>query len=192
MAASTEWAVRPSQGARPDGYQVSGIRSVAASSLHVVRCSLKAPFTLYASLTLCNPTHCIHSTHAQPRRRACVLWTEPLLTTTDTAGTMMTTSPHSRLCRHHQLACRQQRRRPRSVATASSEQHGMLRPTCCRRPSPILPTVILFIITHSRLKSFLFCKSSLPQPFLFLLQDSLYGFPRLFTVTSEHIRIFTF
>ena len=41
-------------------------------------------------------------------------------------------------------------------------------------------------------KSFLFCKSSLPQPFLFLLQDSLYGFPRLFTVTSEHIRLFTF
>ena len=34
--------------------------------------------------------------------------------------------------------------------------------------------------------------SSLPQPFLFLLQDSLYGFPRLFTVTSEHIRLFTF
>ena len=45
---------------------------------------------------------------------------------------------------------------------------------------------------HSRLKSFLFCKSSLPQPSLFLLQDSLYGFPRVFTVTSEHIRLFTF
>ena len=45
---------------------------------------------------------------------------------------------------------------------------------------------------HSRLKSFLFCKSSLPQPFLFLLQDSPYGFPRLFTVTSEHIRLFYF
>ena len=27
---------------------------------------------------------------------------------------------------------------------------------------------------------------------LFLFQDSLYGFPRLFTVTSEHIRLFTF
>ena len=40
---------------------------------------------------------------------------------------------------------------------------------------------------HSRLQSFLFCKSSLPQPFLFLLQDSLYRFPRLFAVTSEHI-----
>jgi len=45
---------------------------------------------------------------------------------------------------------------------------------------------------HSRLKSFLFYTSSLPQPFLFLLQDSLYGFPTLFTVTSEHIRLFTF
>jgi len=32
----------------------------------------------------------------------------------------------------------------------------------------------------------------LTQPFLFLLQDSLYGFPILFTVTSEHIRLFTF
>ena len=37
-----------------------------------------------------------------------------------------------------------------------------------------------------------FCKSSLQQPFLFLLQVSLYGFPRLFTVTSEHIRLFYF
>ena len=35
---------------------------------------------------------------------------------------------------------------------------------------------------HSRLKAFLFCKSSLPQPFLFLIQVSLYGFPRLFTL----------
>jgi len=58
-----------------------------------------------------------------------------------------------------------------------------------------LPTVILTItwysITHSlfysRLKTFLFCKSFLPQHFLFLLQDSLHGFPRLFTVISEHI-----
>jgi len=61
-----------------------------------------------------------------------------------------------------------------------------------------LPTVILTIIWysitqslfHSRLKTFLFCKSFPPQPFLFLLQDSLYGFPRLFTVTSEHIRLY--
>ena len=51
---------------------------------------------------------------------------------------------------------------------------------------------ITHTLFHSRLKSLLFCKSSLPQPFLFLFQDSLYGFPRLFTVTSEHIRLFTF
>ena len=43
---------------------------------------------------------------------------------------------------------------------------------------------------HSRLKSFLFCKSSLPLPFFFLLQDSLYGFPRLFTVTSFYFLVF--
>ena len=55
--------------------------------------------------------------------------------------------------------------------------------------SYLLTTHSLF---HSRLKSFLFCKSSLLQPFLFLIQVSLYGFPRLFTVTSEHIRLFTF
>jgi len=62
-----------------------------------------------------------------------------------------------------------------------------------------LPTVILLLwysfphsLFHSRLKSFLFCESSLRQPFLCLLQDSLYGFPRLFTATSEHIRLFTF
>ena len=41
--------------------------------------------------------------------------------------------------------------------------------------------------SYSRLKTFLFCKSFLPQHFLFLLQDSLHGFPRLFTVISEHI-----
>jgi len=67
-----------------------------------------------------------------------------------------------------------------------------------------LPTVILIVIliiigipspTHSftlGLNPFFFCKSSLPQPFLFLLQVSIYGFTRLFTVTSEHIRLFTF
>ena len=40
---------------------------------------------------------------------------------------------------------------------------------------------------HSRLKTFLFCKSFPPQPFLFLLWYSLHGFPRLFTVISEHV-----
>ena len=57
-----------------------------------------------------------------------------------------------------------------------------------------LPTVIVTIIWysithslfHSRLKTSLFCKSFPPQPFLFLFQDSLHGFPRLFTVISYH------
>ena len=57
-----------------------------------------------------------------------------------------------------------------------------------------MPTVILTIIwysiTHSvfqpRLKTFLFCESFPPQPFLFLLRDSVHGFPRLFTVIPEH------
>jgi len=31
-----------------------------------------------------------------------------------------------------------------------------------------------------------------PYRSLSFFQDSLYGFPRLFTVTSEHIRLFTF
>ena len=34
------------------------------------------------------------------------------------------------------------------------------------------------------------CKSFRPQPFLFLLRDSLHGFPGLFTVTSEHICLY--
>jgi len=51
---------------------------------------------------------------------------------------------------------------------------------------------VIHSLFHSRLKSSLLCESSLPQPFLCLLQDSLYGFPRLFTATSEHIRLFTF
>jgi len=46
---------------------------------------------------------------------------------------------------------------------------------------------ITLSLFHSRLKTFLFRKSFPPQPFLFLLQDSLHGFPGLFTVVSEHI-----
>jgi len=34
---------------------------------------------------------------------------------------------------------------------------------------------------------FLFYKSFPPQPFLFIFQDSLHVFSRLFTVISEHI-----
>jgi len=56
-----------------------------------------------------------------------------------------------------------------------------------------LPTVILTIIwysiTHSLFHSSLKTFSANPfllQPFLFLLQDSLHAFPRLFTVVSEH------
>jgi len=45
---------------------------------------------------------------------------------------------------------------------------------------------------HSRLKTFLPFLQILPTAaFPFLLQDSLYGFPRLFNVTSEHIPSFT-
>ena len=46
----------------------------------------------------------------------------------------------------------------------------------------------LYSITHSlflsRLKTSIFCKSFPPQPFFFLLQDSLHGFSRLLTVIS--------
>ena len=49
-----------------------------------------------------------------------------------------------------------------------------------------IPSRITHSLFHSRLKTFLFCKSFLPQPFLFL-RDSLHGFPRLFTVISEHV-----
>ena len=59
-----------------------------------------------------------------------------------------------------------------------------------------LPTVILIIIgipspTHSFTLGLNPSFSAHP-PYLFLIQVSLYGFPRLFTVTSEHIRLFTF
>jgi len=63
-----------------------------------------------------------------------------------------------------------------------------------------LPTVILIIIgipspTHSFTLG-LNPSFSANRPYhslsFFFLQDSLYGFPRLFTVTSEHIRLFTF
>ena len=47
------------------------------------------------------------------------------------------------------------------------------------------PTASLIVIGipslfHSRLKSFLFCKFSLLQPFLFLIQASPYGFPTVY------------
>ena len=55
----------------------------------------------------------------------------------------------------------------------------------------VILTIIWYSITHSlfhsRLKTSLFCKSFPPQPFLFLFQHSVHGFPRLFTVISEHI-----
>jgi len=54
---------------------------------------------------------------------------------------------------------------------------------------PVLVTTIgnnLCLEMHSRLKSFLFCKSF---PFL-LLQDWLHGFPRLLTDTTELIRFY--
>jgi len=59
-------------------------------------------------------------------------------------------------------------------------------------PSPtFILTIIWYSITHSlfhsKLKTFLFCKSFPLQPFLFLLQYSLHGFPGLFTVIFEHI-----
>ena len=67
-----------------------------------------------------------------------------------------------------------------------------------------LPTVILIVIliiigipspTHSFTLGLNPSFSANPPyrslSFL-LLQDSLYGFPRLFTVTSEHIRLFYF
>jgi len=80
-------------------------------------------------------------------------------------------------------------------STYDSDLQRAIR-SIARLTSLLLSRIIIGIPSpthfHSRLKSFLFCKSSLPQPFLFLLQDSLNGFPRLFTFTSEHIRLFTF
>ena len=52
--------------------------------------------------------------------------------------------------------------------------------------------VVIRKLLYTRLKSFLFCKSSLPQPFLFLIQASLYGFPRLFTLLLSISVFFTF
>jgi len=77
----------------------------------------------------------------------------------------------------------------RNVFPGSCVSTGAKFPVAPVESAPMSITHSLF---HSRLKSFLFCKSSLPQPFLFLPQVSLYGFPRLFTVTSEHIRLSTF
>ena len=65
--------------------------------------------------------------------------------------------------------------------------HAITADTVIAYITTVILIVILIIIgipspTHSLLKSFLFCKSSLPQPFLFLIQVSLYWFPRLFTL----------
>ena len=66
----------------------------------------------------------------------------------------------------------------RAIADKPAPAANYLESAVNHRPD--LPTVMLIIIgipspthslSHSRLKSFLFCRSSLPQPFLFLLQD---------------------
>ena len=67
--------------------------------------------------------------------------------------------------------------------------------TYCTPQDPILIIIGIPSPTHSfthRLKSFLFLQILPTAAFPFLLQDSLYGFPRLFIVTSEHIRLFYF
>ena len=44
---------------------------------------------------------------------------------------------------------------------------------------------------HSRLKTYLFCKSFPPQPFLFFSRNE-YMIPQTLTATSEHIRFYFF
>ena len=48
--------------------------------------------------------------------------------------------------------------------------------------SGLMALLVLWFFSIKYIHSFIFCKSSLSQPFLFLFQDSPYGFPRLFTV----------
>ena len=60
----------------------------------------------------------------------------------------------------------------------------------CQQSYLLIWYSITHSLFHSRLKTFLFCKSFALQPFLFLIQVSLHGFPRLFTITSEHIRLY--
>ena len=70
---------------------------------------------------------------------------------------------------------------------------------CTLNQRHYLPTVILSIIWysithslfHSRLKTFLFCKSFPMQPPIFL-HDSLHGFPSLFTVIAHPSLLFSF
>ena len=65
---------------------------------------------------------------------------------------------------------------------------------------PVILIVILIIIgipshTHSftlGLNPYFSANPPYRRLSFFFFQDSLYGFPRLFTVTSEHIRLFTF
>ena len=80
----------------------------------------------------------------------------------------------------------------RSDCQHRCQQHWSAADSITGRESYLLLTLLTIIwysITHSffhsRLKTFVFCKSFPPQPFLFLLQDSLHGFPELFTVISE-------
>ena len=72
----------------------------------------------------------------------------------------------------------------RKYVRGCMDSHGLYLPT-------VILTIIWYSITHSLfhswLKTFLFCKSLSPQPFLFLLWDTLHGFSRLFTVISGHI-----
>jgi len=73
-----------------------------------------------------------------------------------------------------------------SSNVVSANSHTYI-PARTQELSEIIWYSIIHSLFHSRLKTFLFCKSFPPQPFLFLLMDSLHGFPRLFTVISEHI-----
>ena len=86
-------------------------------------------------------------------------------------------------------------RRPRQTAVSVAEISHCSWPISRILYGHYLPTVILTIIWfsithslfHSRLKTFLFCKSFPPQPFLFSSPGFTTWIPQTVTVISEHI-----
>jgi len=76
---------------------------------------------------------------------------------------------------------------PRVVRQPRTAEYYRLRSLSASSHTYYYLVFITHSLFHSRLKTFLFCKSFPPQPFLFFLHDSLHGFPGLFTVVCEHI-----
>ena len=91
----------------------------------------------------------------------------------------------------HELTRTENLRHPRTNLSNSASPSSLSGTSSIGSFDSPLSSSIIPSLFHSRLKTFLFCKS-FPPRLPFLLQDLLHGSPGLFTDISEHSRFLLF